>query len=167
MNTPNQPSQSEADKLQQHASAAVHSHRWKIQALTVAAFVLGFLAVAASITIVTVNEMYVRPKQEKLAADSGAIAGFSSMTRDVNTQPETVQARMLSLEIDMMRVVSMGSMMVAGSVGLLGLGTLLLVAAVTLNRRATLNQVNASLAQISAQLREWRPDGSTDAGRPS
>lgn len=161
MNPSNQPSQSETAKLQQQASAAVQSHRRKIQALTFAAFVLGFLAVAASISIITLNEMYVRPRQEKLAAESGAIAWPSGGTADTNSRSDTIQARVLALEIDMMRVISMGSMMVAGSVGLLGLGTLLLVAAVMLNRRATLNQVNTSLAQISAQLRDWRPDGRT------
>lgn len=159
MNPTNPLSDSEASKLQQQAFTAVQSHRRKIQALTVAALVLGFLAVAASITIVTLNEMYVRPKQNKLAADSGAIAWPSGGVGAPSSSPDAVQARLLALEIDMMRVISMGSMMVAGSVGLLGLGTLLLVAAVMLNRRATLNQVNASLAQISAQLREWRPDG--------
>ena len=45
-------------------------------------------------------------------------------------------------------------MMVAVSVGLLGLGTLVLLAVVVLGRRATLQQVNANLAQISTQLKE-------------
>lgn len=143
----------------QHITAAIQSHRRKIQALTIAAFVLGFLVVAASITIVVLNELYVRPRQEKLAKESGALAwpAAATVAESPHLQPDAVQVRMLALEIDMMRVVSMGSMLVAGSVGLLGIGTLALVAAVMLNRRATLQQVNASLMQISEQLRELRP----------
>ena len=45
----------------------------------------------------------------------------------------------------------------AVAVGLLAVGTLVLLAVVILSRRATLNQINASLAQISTQLKELQP----------
>ena len=51
-------------------------------------------------------------------------------------------------------MVSMGAAAVALSVAVLGLGMLVLVTVVVLNRRVTLNQINASLAQISSQLRD-------------
>jgi hypothetical protein len=47
----------------------------------------------------------------------------------------------------------MAANVVTLSVGLLGLGLLILLTVVVLNRRATLNRINASLAQISNQLR--------------
>ena len=152
------PSSSQADNGALHAqvSAAIHAHRRKIHALTATAFALGFLAVAASIAIVILNEMYVTPKQQKLAKDSRSLAWPAGSDPGANPSTDNIQARILSLEIDMMRVVSISSMIVAGSVALLGLGTLVLVTAVMLNRRATLNQINANLAQISAQLRDWR-----------
>lgn len=156
MNPPDRSAQTFPAALQSQAAAAVQSHRRKIQAFTIAAFTLGFLAVAASITIVTLNEMYVRPRQEMLARQSRELAWPGGETAGNRSDPQNVQARILALEIQAMSVVSIGSMMVAGSVGLLGLGTLLLVAAVSLNRRATLHQVNASLAHISAQLGELR-----------
>jgi hypothetical protein len=47
---------------------------------------------------------------------------------------------------------------VALAVGVLGLGTLILLMVVILNRRVALNQINASLAQISKQLRELQTE---------
>jgi len=47
----------------------------------------------------------------------------------------------------------MAANVVALSVGLLGLGLLILLTVVVLNRRATLNRINVSLAQISNQFR--------------
>jgi hypothetical protein len=42
----------------------------------------------------------------------------------------------------------------AVAVGLLAVGTLVLLAVVIISRRATLHQINASLAQISHQLKQ-------------
>ena len=51
-------------------------------------------------------------------------------------------------------VTTAGTVVLAAAVGLLGLGTLTLLRVVILNRRVALNQINASLAGISSQLRE-------------
>jgi hypothetical protein len=47
-------------------------------------------------------------------------------------------------------------MLVAVAVGLLALGTLVMLALMVSQRRATLHQINTSLAQIAEQLRELR-----------
>jgi hypothetical protein len=60
----------------------------------------------------------------------------------------------LRTEVILTYVISAGVTVVAFAVGALGLGTLILLAVVVLNRRVTLNQINASLAQISNQLRD-------------
>ena len=60
----------------------------------------------------------------------------------------------LGVPLAFTHVISMATTLLAIAVGVLGLGTLILLAVVILNRRATLHQVNASLAQISNQLRE-------------
>ena len=52
------------------------------------------------------------------------------------------------------KVTTAGTVVLAAAVGLLGLGTLTLLTVVILNRRVALNQINASLAGISSQLRE-------------
>ncbi len=54
----------------------------------------------------------------------------------------------------MIHAVSMGTTVSAIVVGILGLGTLVLLTAVVLNHRIALHQINVSLAQISHQLRE-------------
>jgi hypothetical protein len=160
MNHPssNQPASSpDEGAIRERAATAVKSHQRKIRALTIAAFVFGFLSVAASITIVTLNSMYVVPKQQKLISESSKLAWPDNKNEPASVSAQdTMPAKLLALEIQMMRVVSLGSMMVAGSVGFLALGTVVLVTVVTLNRRATLNQVSASLAQISEQLRQLR-----------
>ena len=51
-------------------------------------------------------------------------------------------------------VTTAGTVVLAAAVGLLGLGRLTLLTVVILNRRVALNQINASLAGISSQLRE-------------
>jgi hypothetical protein len=53
-------------------------------------------------------------------------------------------------------IVSRGTAIVAGSVGLLALATLITVALVLAARRATLRQVNSSLLEISEQLKALR-----------
>jgi DNA-directed RNA polymerase specialized sigma24 family protein len=63
---------------------------------------------------------------------------------------------LLANEIQMTEIVSISTSVVATAVGVLGLGTLVLRTVVILNLRATLNQVNASLAEISNQLRAMR-----------
>jgi hypothetical protein len=52
---------------------------------------------------------------------------------------------LLANEIQMTEIVSIGASVVTLAVRVLGLGTLVLLTVVILNRRATLNQVNASL----------------------
>jgi hypothetical protein len=59
----------------------------------------------------------------------------------------------------------MGTTLVAVVVGVLSLGTLVLLIVVILNRRVTLNQINVSLAQIAHQLRELQ--SSRGAGPPA
>src|SRR5439155_20369084 len=49
------------------------------------------------------------------------------------------------------------------SVALLGLGTLLTLLLVIFNRQVTLRQINASLAQISAQIKELQDGQSSGA----
>ena len=77
------------------------------------------------------------------------------------TVEETLQRldRFLGVEIFMTHVISMGTTIVAAAVGVLALGTLVLVLVVMLNRRVTLNQINVSLAQISSQLKDLQLRG--------
>jgi hypothetical protein len=150
-----------AGELNDRVSAAVRSHRTKIRALTALAFLFGFLAIAASVVIVFFYLIFYLPKQKQLLHDAEVAV------QQAKNNPSTGEASLektvkridqfLGAQIVMTHVTSIGTTMVAVMVGILGLGTLVLLSVVVLNRRITLSQINLSLAQISTQLRELRP----------
>ena len=152
----NPASSPEISAINERVAVSVRSHQRRIRALTGFAFLLGFLAVAASVIIVSAYFVFYRPKEKEvlrqvtLAAEQ---AKANPAPAEGGAAPKlpfdfpSVQATMTFFH-------SVLIALLAGAVGLLALGTLVLLAVVILNRRATLQQVNASLAQISAQLGE-------------
>ena len=146
----------EISAINQRVAVSVRSHQRRIRALTGFAFLLGFLAVAASVIIVSAYFVFYRPKEKEvlrhvtLAAEQ---AKANPAPAEGGTAPKlpfdfpSVQATMTFFH-------SVVIALLAGAMGLLALGTLVLVAVVVINRRATLQQVNVSLAQISTQLKE-------------
>ena len=138
-------------------ATAVRAHRIKIRVMTTAAFLLGFLAVITGILIVWSYPIFMLPKQKELALGAEFLV-HQFQTNSAAAQPVGDVGKqmgyMLAAEIQMNRITSMGTVVVALAVGVLGLGTLILLTVVILNRRVALNQINASLKQISDQLRE-------------
>lgn len=139
------------------AATAVRSHRIKIRVMTAVAFCLGFLAMITGILIVWSYPILMLPKQKELALGAEVLV-HQFQTNSAVAQPVGDAGKqmgyILAADIQMNRVTSMGAVVVALAVGVLGLGTLILLTVVILNRRVTLNEINASLAQISNQLRE-------------
>jgi hypothetical protein len=139
------------------AATAVRSHRIKIRVMTTVAFLLGFLAMITGILIVWSYPVFMLPKQKELALGAEILV-HQFQTNSAAAQPVGDAGKqmgyILAAEIQMNRVTSMGAVVVALAVGVLGLGTLILLTVVILNRRVALNQINDSLAQISKQLRE-------------
>ncbi len=145
--------------LNERVSAAVRSHRIKLRVLTGVGFLFGFLAVAACVFFVWFYLIMYLPKQKTLLRDAEvAVQEHKSLsTEDAVKQID----KFLGAQIVLTHVTSMGTTMVAIVAGVLGLGTLILLTVGILNRRATLNQINASLAQISTQLRQLQDQGRT------
>jgi len=152
--------------VNERVAAAVHSHRVRIRVLTTVSFLFGFLAVAASVFVVWCYLIFYLPKQKAL------LRAAEVAVEEARTNPAAGEAsiqdavkridRFLGAEIHLTHVASMGTTAVASVVGILGLGTLVLLTVVVLGRRATLNQINANLSQISNQLKELhsqRPHG--------
>ena len=108
------------------------------------------LLAAASLLIASAYFILYRPKQMQLLRDVTIAAQEAHPDGQAARRPLDFP----SVQATMTHVLSFGTMMVAVSVGLLGAGTLVLLAVVVVGRRATLQQVNASLAQISAQLQQ-------------
>ena len=126
--------------------------------LTGAAFSLGFLAIVASLLLVSAYFILYRPKQVQLLRDFSATAQAATTNPPSGQPPKDDSPRQRydfpHIQVTMMHVLSFGTMLVTVSVGLLALGTLVMLALVIVQRRATLNQLNTSLIQISSQLKE-------------
>ena len=158
-NQPTDPGASpELSAINERVTASIRSHQHKIRALTGVAFLLGFLAITASVIIISGYFIFYRPKEkevlrqvtlaaEQARAKPGPADGGAASTPKLPFDFPSVQATMTYFH-------SVLITLLAAALGLLALGTVVLVAVIILNRRVTLQQVNASLAQISFQLRE-------------
>jgi len=145
--------------MQERILGAVHQQQLHGRWLAGLALMLGLVSIAASIGIVSFYFIFYRPKEKQLLRDLPGVI-YNSSTNAVANQGEERVPRPhfdpVRAHLFMTFVIGVGTALVAGSVGLLGLGTLLVVTLVLLNRRVTLRQINASLADISLQLRELR-----------
>jgi hypothetical protein len=138
----------------------LHSYRWKGRVLTTLALGVGLLSIAAGILLVWVNVAIIFPEVKlMLQQTNAATAGNTnsvSQTADV-TPMRTLfdgtkvgsQSFVLLLQEKAMNVMSL-------AITLLGVGTFLTLVLVIFNRRVTLRQVNASLAEISEQIKALR-----------
>ena len=151
MNT-NHPSDTPPSTFNHQVNTAVRAHRGKIRLLTGVAFLFGFLAIVTSVALVWCYLMLYLPKDKQIMRDAAEIAMKQHQAGDLVTPNE----QFLRAQIALTHVISVGVTLLSVAVGVLALGTLILAAVVTLNRRVTLNQINVSLAQISDQLRDWR-----------
>jgi len=151
--------------LNDHVTAAVRSHQLKLRVMTSVAFLFGFLAVVTGIFIVWFYLIMYLPKQRQMLYDAEKAvqqAKTNTVSGQTPIQDEVKRIdKFLGVQILFTHVISMGVTITALAVGMLGLGTLILLSVVILNRRATLNQINASLAQISDQLRQLQDNRST------
>lgn len=132
--------------------------RW----LTAAALSLGVFAIVVSFVIVCAYFFMVRPKQEQLLKNYGQIArGFSTGVNHADGTPgsadENARVQKSMQESQAMILIpyalGMGLAVVAASVGLLALGTLVTLTLTLHNRRVALRHINESLARISQDLK--------------
>ena len=133
---------------------AVGAHRKKINLLTGAALIFGFLALVACIVIVAAYFVLYQPKQMQLLRDVTIAAQAAKTTPTSSENPPQRKLDFPSVQATMTHVLSFGTMLVAIAVGLSAAGTLVMLGLVILQRRATLHQINANLIQISNQLRQ-------------
>jgi hypothetical protein len=156
---PNSPTP-DNDDAQMNAAVmkSLKSYRWKGRVLTSLALGVGLLSIFAGIMIAWANAMMIRPMERLLLQD------YPSATRQVDTNsvaasPAEPKPPLPRAELDWRHIqvtAAHGKVMflTAVSIALLGVGTLLTLLLVIFNRHATLRQINASLAQISNQIKE-------------
>ncbi len=146
--------------LNERIASGVQLHQRKMRALTGAAFLFGFLAVTASIAVVAAYFVFYRPKQMELLRQvtiaAQALRTNPAPPPQIPENPPLPPLDFPSVQVTMTHVLGFGTMLVAIAVGLSAGGTLVMLALVVLSRRATLSQINLSLAQISTQLKDLR-----------
>jgi hypothetical protein len=152
----------DTDSINQRALAAVRSYRITVRVLAISAFAFALLAVAISLYLVWFWRTTFVPKHEELLqgtdwlrqAAAGGAANAPGGSSAAGTNLLERIGGMMKVEAAHTYALSMGVALVALLDSALGLGILALATVVMLNRRVTLKQINAHLAQISQQLRE-------------
>jgi hypothetical protein len=144
-------------KVGERVIDGVAKYQRKMRALTALACTFGLLAVIASILIIAAYLVLYLPKQKQLMQDFGARIEHidSSSTLPAGTQSLNPRDRydFPHIQVIMMNAVSFGSMLIAAAVGLLAAGTLTALALIIVSRRATLEQINVSLRQMTEQIK--------------
>ncbi len=156
--TPNPSSRGDTNELNDAVMKKLKSYRWKGRVLTGVALGVGLLSIVVGIILMWANTRVIFPQVQLLLQHSGAAQpGTTNSMAQTNTDSamftlgdgNTVDRQVL-VTLMMGKAMNVTSL----SVALLGLGTLLTLSLVIFNRHVTLRQINASLAQISNQIRE-------------
>lgn len=141
----------------------LHLINWSGRLLTTIALAIGLLAIAGGILIMWANARFVFPQVNLLVQQSGAAHAVSTNSVAALNSPNQLFTLGDGTKVDQQVLVTLllGKSICVTSLALtlLGLGTMLTLLLVIFNRRVTLRQVNASLAQISAQIRELQERG--------
>jgi hypothetical protein len=141
----------------------LHAHRWAGRLLTTVALGIGLLAIAGGIIVNLGSTRVMFPQVQLLLKESSAAhTGDTNTIANLNANNEMLtlsdgskvdqQVLVTLMQAKIMNVTSL-------ALTLLGLGTMLTLLLVIFNRRVTLRQVNASLAQISEQIKELQERG--------
>lgn len=122
----------------------IERDRRRVRLLAAITIFLWVIVTAAIVFVLYIYSLYL-PKEMQMLQDLGARPRIMNVAEDL---PEA--------SIILISVVSKGTAVVAGSVGLLALATLSTVFLVLSTRRATLRQVSSSLLEISEQVKALR-----------
>jgi hypothetical protein len=167
--TPNPAPRGSAAEMNDAVMKKLNSYRWKGRVLTVIALSVGLLSIAAGIAIAWANAMMIMPMERLLLQDYP----YAVRQTDANSiAPQRTEAKppLIRAELDWRHVQVTAAhgkavFLTAVSIALLGVGTFLTLLLVIFNRHVTLRQINASLAQISNQIKELQA-GQSSGTRP-
>jgi len=138
----------------------IHLRDWKSRALTTAALAVGILCIAAGVFLMWANSRFIFPEIQTLIKQSNG-AQHQSMTAGATSQTNAVDERLTLSDgtiVDRQVLVTLmlgkSANVTSLAVTFLAAGTMLTLLLVIFNRRITLRQINLSLTQISAQIKE-------------
>ena len=138
----------------------LHSYRWIGRVLTTLAFGVGLLSICGGILLVWANTRVIFPEVNLMLQQSSAATAGN--TNSIAQTAPTDSMRTLSdgtkVDSQTMVLLLLGKSMNVTSLAVtfLGVGTMLTLLLVIFHRRVTLRQINASLAQISEQIKGLR-----------
>jgi hypothetical protein len=158
--TPNPAPGGDAPEPHDIVMKRLNSCRWRGRVLTGIALSVGLLSIAAGIVIAWANAMKVMPMERLLLQDYPRALGQADTNSPASLGAEA-KPPLSRAELDWRHVqvtFAHGKVMflTSASIALLGVGTFLTLLLVIFNRRVTLRQINASLAQISNQIKEFQ-----------
>jgi hypothetical protein len=156
--TPNPSSRGDANELNDAVMKKLKSYRWKGRVLTGVALGVGLLSIVVGIILMWANTRVIFPQVQLLLQHSGAVQpGATNSMTQTNTDSATFtlgDGNTVNRQVLVTLMLGKAMNVTSLSVALLGLGTLLTLSLVIFNRHVTLRQINASLAQISNQIKE-------------
>ena len=139
-------------KMTENIMGAVRSQNRTGRAMVVAALLLGILSIVASIVMTWANIAMIMPMDRLLIDDYQSVSLKSKTNSEGNVvlSPEQLNLR----HVQVTNAQGFAIFLTDASVALLAVGTLVILFLVNFNRRITLRQINANLAQISNQIIE-------------
>jgi hypothetical protein len=139
----------------------IYLQDWKSRLLTSVALGVGILCIAAGVLLMWGNDVIFPQVQLLVKQERDAQQQTMSSGAPVATRTNTVDASLIlgdGTVVDRQVLVTLllgkAAYVSSRAMALLGVGTLLTLLLVIFNRRITLRQINISLAQISAQIKE-------------
>ncbi|HTI72326.1 MAG TPA: hypothetical protein VMF06_20295 [Candidatus Limnocylindria bacterium] len=151
-------------EMNQQITNAVGWQRHLISLLTVAVLAAGFAAMLASVGLVAGYFIGARPKYMQLMRDVGTAPHLRPNGHDNNETYEPTTVEVQGALIALSHGTSVGMVLVALATGLSAGGAIVTQVLIVFSRRVTLRQINASLAQISLQLKELQQHRDAGAG---
>jgi len=165
--TPNPSPHCDAAAINAAVMKKLNSYLRKSRALAVLALGTGLLSIVIGILIAWVSSTMVMPMERLLLQDypgtlqqtnTSSLAGHPP-----GAKPPLTRAELDWRHVQVTAVHGKVIILMAAAIALTGAGTLVTLLLVIFNRRATLRQINANLAQISNQIKELQAGNSSDS----
>jgi hypothetical protein len=168
---PNPPSGGKSTEMNDAILKKISSHSWKGQALTIMALAVGILSITAGALLTWADTHVIFPqiqlllKEENSALHQNLSLNAPTATPTNSVDPQFTLSDGTTVDRQVLVTLMLGKAMNVTSlaVALVAVGTLLTLLLVIFNRRVTLRQINASLAQISNQIKELQDGKSSGA----
>lgn len=169
---PNLPPHGGSTEMNDAILKKISSHNWKGRALTIVALAIGILSIGAGALLTWANTHVIFPQLQLLLKEENSVLHQNlnlngptvSPTNSIDQQLTLSDGTTVNRQVLVTLMLGKAMNVTSLAVVLVAVGTLLTLLLVLFNRRVTLRQINASLAQISSQIKELQNGKSPGAG---